>query len=101
MAACRARIKKRKMNKVWRKGLHSVSAPAEREHFCFLLLGGCRASVSGWCLEYEPAVVLGLRGIEPLGIDMSCESMATEANIINVSALPDIDSGLYSHTRGH
>lgn len=35
MAARCARRKRRKMNKVWRKGLHSPGAPTELEHLCF------------------------------------------------------------------
>lgn len=59
---------------------------------------------AGWCLEYEPVVVfsVSMRGREPLGplgIDILCNSMADEADIINPSILPDFNAGLCGCTR--
>lgn len=54
-APCRARRKEQKMSRVLRIGLHFPSTPAEEEYFCFRLLCGCSAGVSGWCLGMIPS----------------------------------------------
>lgn len=77
-------------------------------NICAFPLCGCCANVSDWCLECEPIVIFGLfmRWSELQGllvIDILCNSMAAEADIIILSMLEafsatqeEIDPLIYS-----
>lgn len=106
MAACWERRKKRKTNKVLRKGLHSASVPTELEHLCFSsplrMLCKCQRLEFGmWAHRCLWSVYVGREPLGPLDIDILCKSVAAEADIISPSVLLSTDSGLLRHTRSN